>query len=279
MSQKATLRIRFNLNQRTSEVSNHRSWQRAGTEFASVIIREVGLRVAEDRFHQVSREIRKEIAGDVQREINNAATLYCRHVIGRSGQRNNALTLHAATTDTQGPAVFGRWKPLADSTVERKGHARFFLDRGRLKSEIGTADAWAKSFGAIRIEVSRIASNTGRIRTASLYKDQGAKGTHFGVARIKVFALGKINSSMLPELATGRPAYGNYTRDAGLADLIQGDAKFKIGGWNRSGAGAYRPSLEPFLAFALTRSIPAAVLRRVKMRNGDYSAARKSALR
>lgn len=263
MSEKAMLRIRFNLNQRKGTAENTRSFQRAGQQFAAAIVRQVGLRAADDMYRNLVGKIRAEIANDVRQEIQNIAMLYTQWVVGRSGQRDNLITLRAQTTATEAAAKFGTWKPLSNDTIRRKGHASFFEDRGNFRTQMNKASVWEKSFGPISVKVHRTKGNVEHINPETLYKDAGG---HFSVARVSVFALGKITPAMLPELATGKSAYHDYSggRAAGLVDLVDaGDAKLKIGNWGRNRMGAYRPTLEPFLGFVLTRAIPAAVARRI----------------
>jgi hypothetical protein len=271
MSEKATLRIRFSMNQNTGKTVNTLGFQRVGQRFAAAVVREVGLRVAEDQYRKLVGETRREIAREVEQEIQNIARLYARHVPGRGGVRNTSISLQSQTLRDGSPvasgwATFPPWKPLADSTVRRKGHSRFFQDRNNLAATMRKGSVWMESFGPIQVSVSKI--RTQQTDPGNLYKDRGSHSQHFVVGRISVFALSKITPAMLPELAGGVSSGGG--RAAGLVDLISDSkARVKIGGWNRSGQGAYRPSLEPFLAFALTRSIPQAIFTRIKNRGAN----------
>jgi hypothetical protein len=282
MSEKPSLRIRFNLNQRTGAESNAQVLQKAGANFRATVIQKVGLRAAENKYIQLKREIRREIAGDVQREIANIAKLYTRHAVGRPGGRNRVITLRAATTPETGPALFGLWKPLAASTVARKGHSKHFQDSGRLGFIMGVKQVWEEAFGPVVVRISKL-DNSKPIADASLYKDQGDKH-HFKVAEISVAAMGRVTAEMLPELNTNPVQLGRSThngREKGLLNLLDSvdpNLKQRLGNWGRSGKGSYRPTLEPFLAFAIGRAIPQAVFRRIKMRNSDYSGRNKTAL-
>lgn len=290
MSQKATPRLRFVLNHRKKMTGQIQDWQRAKRDFALAVVQEVGLHETEAHYRDYVNHTRRTVAQDIQREIDHAAKLYAKHVIGRAGQRDRTLELTAKTTEETGTARFGPWKPLAKSTTDRKGHSLFFLHGRRasrsftgpvknLRNQVGRGGVWTDTFGPVRVEITRTRADS--IKAADLYKygRRGDVGATFSFAHIKVFAMGRITSSMIPELSLSASqrigvqryemtrkkntlGYPDYNREAGLAAMLPGDAKFKVGGWTRSGKGAYRPSLEPFLAFALTRSIPAAVFRR-----------------
>lgn len=272
MSEKPTFRIRFNLNQRTGAAENSRNVHRAGQQFTSVIIREVGLEASERAYRKLTKTIRSELRQDIEQEIENIARFYTQIVIGRSGVRNRSHTITAQTTETQGAIVFGPWKPLSENTIKRKGHSNFFRDRRGLAAQVNRGAFWTENFGPINIRIDRIRSEgpLGVRPYASGFS--GKDAVHFSVARIKVSALGKITSAMVPELATGRLGYGGYNgRETGLMDLIgDQETRLKLANWGRDKKGAYRPSLEPFLGFVLTRAIPQAVFRRIKDRRGNY---------
>lgn len=275
MSEKATLRIRFNLNQRTGKEENHRQWQRASQQFSSVVINQVGLRLVEEEYRKLVGQIRREIVTDVNKEIVNITKLYTQYAMGRTGVRNRSVNLTARMTPESATASFGDWKPLAAETVRRKGHSNFFRDTGRLKFLMRLPQVWTQAFGPVEVTVTKNSSNNRPIAAESLYKDTGTKGAHFKVANISVKAMGRITSEMLPELLTGKFGNsGHNGRATGLLNLLDAvDPRLKqeLGNWNRSGSGAYRPTLEPFLAFALGRAIPKAVVRRIQQRNGKSS--------
>ena len=272
MAKKATLRIQFNLNQRTGVSKDSEAVHRGLSNFKSIIIHEVGLQTAEIKHAKIKREIRQEIAADVHREVANIAKLYARHVIGRSGIRNRTVNLTASTTSVEGVAVFGKWKPLSSQTVARKGHANFFRERGQLGLIMSDPKVWEHAFGPVQVRVTKLFNSP----KLSPYKKDGE---HFKVASISVSALGRITSGMLPELLSGKLGSTTHRgRSAGLLNLLDAadpSLKFELGNWNRSGSGDYRPSLEPFLAFALTKAIPQAVFQRIRDKGARSSKSRQ----
>ena len=272
MSQKATLRLRFVLNQATGKKDNKQAMQRAGSEFAAVIVRQVGLVAAEERYKELTQSIKAELYRDVQQEVERIAYYYNRYVVGRAGIRDRAITLKGQTTTVREDMKFGKWEPLAKSTVRRKKHSRFFEDKKNLREQTQAGHVWEDAFGPIQIRVVRTKSGLVDLGGARPYRGLGARGrNNFSVARIEVFALGKITAAMLPDLATGVPAQSGYTdqaRRAGMLDMLPGGKnglRYKLANWGRqSGVDApYRPSLEPFLSFVLTRAIPRAVQSRI----------------
>lgn len=264
MSQKAKFNIQFNLNQKVGAAQNRRNFDTAARTFIGTVVRDVGLRVVEERYKALAGQIRHELKTDVEQEVENIARLYIRHIVGRSGVRERSITLKAQTTETQGFAAFPKWEPLHKRTIARKGHSNFFLNKRGLPSQMRAGKFWQESFGPISVRVHRTKSNVTAESAGRLFRDGGSYRAHFSVARIEVFSLGKITPAMLGQ---------GSGRDSGLLDLLPGgrdSVRVKLGGWNKSGNGHYRPSLEPFLSFALTRAIPAAVSRRIETGNGRY---------
>lgn len=277
MAQKPTLHIRFTFNRSTGEQSLTRGAKRSRSlSFAHTVIEEVGIAQANESYNNLKGRVRNQIRASVQAELSHISFLYQRFVIGRQRRRfQGTLTSLAATGyDANGNAVrsglsldrvmepwsdwapgYKRWK------IRHHPPARWFQNTGHL-GQLMRSTSWEEWFGPIRISVERN-------KDKSYVHD--AKGT-FSVGRISVRVFGSITPEMLPALSTGNPATPNPTdgRTSGLIGLIarhNPDAANRLAG--AIGRVPYRESLEPFLAFVLTRSVPSAVFNTVNRIAGD----------
>lgn len=300
LSQKSSLRIRFRLNQQTGSLTKQRTSQRALASFANIIIEEVGLQYSDQSYKQLRASINGPLRADIHKEIQHIARQYEKIIVGMPGKRLNRVTLTSARQDFSSrtgvgsPALqqFGAlreystggtlWAPRKPKYLVQKqrdvGHQRWFEHTGILGLAMSSGKTWEAMFGPIIIRIRRGETQTGNARDikfnlssgetrASDMKFLGTRsGKTFSVATIQVSALGKITAAMIPALLTGKPPIGKPAdgRTTGLIGLVR--AKNAPLAWHIAGGPEvpYRPTLEPFLGFALTRSIPEAVFARIR---------------
>jgi hypothetical protein len=84
----------------------------------------------------------------------------------------------------------------------------------------------------------------------------GRPTTKIGVGTVRVSVLSRISEDMLSDPGTRQPSAWN----TGLFGYLQEDMERKL----LNPSGFYRPFLEHFLSFYLTRAIPNAVFRRLE---------------
>jgi hypothetical protein len=127
-----------------------------------------------------------------------------------------------------------------------------------LGDEMKNDASWYSFFGPLRIRLVREKDKV-------LRRDGSG---HFAVGRIEVRAFGNLTPSMLPALSTGNPRdiEAGDGRSNGLINLVHRKNP-KIGhhlAGGRSRNVPYRPTVEPFLSFVLTRSVPTAVFSQLR---------------
>lgn len=286
------MRIRFSFNQQ-----NKTGVEQATRSTAATIVEELTFNAAEEDFKAVKEVIAKSFRTDAQRELGWMATLFRRHITGApgSGKGPKGDFTYAISDDGDAPfsnddAYFGigdslpenGWADRTESYLrykKKRGWSQaWFKASGSLQPSIN-ADFFSSSFGGIRITIKRNLKAKPSLQGRRLRTNfvSAHDRIHLNIATIRVFALEKVTPGMLPALASGRPDTTNNGdgRTNGLLSLVAAggneEAALKLGGRRST---PYRPTLEPFLAFYLTRSIPHAVGTRI---NEGLKAARSSA--
>jgi hypothetical protein len=282
MSNKPRLLIRFSLNRKSGGQSAER-FRSQGRSFAHTVVTEVGEIAADKSYNDMKTKLRNDIHDVVFRELEHLAILYSKFIIGRerlnfqgkltTTSNNGESDIRGNPTPTQssGMSVLGgRWAPRKKRYLRDKerrfGHTRWFEGAGRLREAIKTS-AWTSWFGPIQTKVFREKEK----------RDIGNGKMRFAVAKLEVRVFGSITPSMLPALMSGNPSdIGTADgRSSGLIGLVHkkepGTAYHLAGGRSRN--VPYRPTLEPFLAFAITRSVPTAVFEKLKGVTGARSSA------
>ena len=147
-----------------------------------------------------------------------------------------------------------------------------------MKSQMMSGQNWIKMFGPISVQVKRQRSySASDTASANARRDimtnlnrkplalPGGDVVRLGVARIEVRALGRITPGSL-----SRPSKKSHM--IGLVMKHDEELAHRL-----AGRGPYRPTLEPFLEFVLTRAVPGAVLKRIELgleKRGKQSAGR-----
>jgi hypothetical protein len=284
---KTTLRIRFSLS-RTAGAKPQTEFKRGADRFATTVVRQVGTEYAKGEFFELKDKIQSQIAVAVQREIANMVQQYKRFIVGKTqtagrgtlttATRGSGFTIggnRTAADSVSLSSALPKWADRKPDYLRRKqrdiGHKRWFEYSGYLGAQM-TPEAWEEFFGPIRVSVQPIQSrdvgegplvDTGtRFRTG----DASGKTQRFGVANISVSVFGKLTPAMLPALANGDMS-GSLLGDGrrnGLLGLIGGtnpELAYHLG--SNPAYTPYRPGLEPFLAFVVTRAAPAQIFNRL----------------
>lgn len=260
-----------------------------GPRSARIIARDVAIEAAEDAWQTIERSIKAKILKDANREVSAVAQQYRQLIIGATGARQGV----SGTIKGAAQTAFGSerapeqrfqldWDARSVNYLRRKfkdkGHLRWFEYGGGLKGGVrnpvnqqlqnamGKASTWLRAFGPIGIRVTR--------RSQSLKEsgfrnnlDTGVRGgggvIRLSVATVTVTAFGRITPTMLPAMSPGGISAGAPDgRDTGLIGLFPASIAYRLGGSREH--VPYRPTLEPFLGFFLTRSLPNAVMRRLQ---------------
>jgi len=283
---KSFVRLRFSFG--ASEVKGRQRYENT----AAYIAGKVAIAYADDVWEKAKATLADRIQQDVERELVHTAYLFRRHINGLGGSRSGVLT--SAVGGAQPLALSSAlppWAPRGAVYLERKAAAgagkRWFnntgwrarrgqsaeypRDPGRLVQEINSG-LFERAYGPIKVTIVR--NNRTTPNDAAGFIALGKKkDMHVQVASIRVSALRRINPGILPTLRTGNfsgvenPAIPRMIYSSGVpfaAQIAQRLGPTSRGRYVPGGTGVYRPTLEPFIGYFLTRSIPAAVGARIK---------------
>lgn len=246
---------------------------------------------ADDMWETAKATLGERIRMDVERELVHTAYLFRRHITQLGGSRSGVLT--SAVGGAQPLALSSAlppWAPRNAVYLERKSAAgvgkRWFnntgwkqrrgqsaeypRDPGRLVQEINSG-LFERAYGPIKVSIVR--NNKALPKDANGFVELGKKRhMNIQVASVRVSALGRITPGVLPTLRTGNfsgvenPAIPRMIYSSGVpyaAQIAERLGPTSRGRYAPGQTGVYRPTLEPFLGYFLTRSIPAAVGKRI----------------
>lgn len=244
---------------------------------------EIALKYADGQYDVIKQRLEQGVKHDVERELTRMASLYRRHIVGANGARNKPAGVLRSVIGGAEPltlsSVLPAWAPRDATYLTRKfaetGNKSWFDNRGwddhgkgwpsqsGLLFKESRAPVWEKMFGpiSVRFQKNNIAQNA-----RSTFNTGGSDHVRSQIGTLRVYALGKLTPDMLPGLAGLRVGMASDSGNDGLMGLVkQHDPQLAYRLGQRSTiTNRYRPTLEPFLGFFLTRSIPAAVARRIK---------------
>ena len=238
------------------------------------------MQYAEDSWNEAKDTLRVRIEEDVRAELVNLSRMFRQFIIGAPGSRTApGGTLTTLAKGDQRPQVslssmLPAWTPRSDQYMERKrdegiGIGWFdntgwisssgypdspgFLRQTFAGSNGGMrrgSDVWEDIFGPVKVRIVRQNNATPEMDLRT-----GKKSVRMQVARISVAAMGRVDNSMLNAYRSNNPRL--------TAVLNDYDPRLAV----RLGVmrnGVYRPTLEPFLDFFLTRALPHTVNERIR---------------
>lgn len=294
------VRIRFVVGK---SAGGERSAAERSRSFASAIARDVAIRASDDAFREVKKAIAASFQRDAKRELTYLMSLYRRHIVGAGATRAQPsgmlrYALEASDTDVgfddENYAIadsLPAWAPRSPAYLRRKRRQGWsqgwWSARGDLSRGL-TADVLLQAYGPIRVSVIRDTRETERVALPGLpgrfagdrLRTNTEADTHIklNVATIRVYAMQQITPSMLPALATGVPDTMNSDSPSRgrrfLAPLyaVNPDIYYRLSQTSYN-THRYRPTLEPFLAWYLTRAIPNALA--LRLQEGALASTRK----
>ena len=296
---RSAIRVRFVFNQRSGTAAQT-SRQQLGKDFATSLANDLIFRAAEQEYEEIRKRIQTSFAADAKRELAHLTALYRRHIIGAGKTKSRPAGMlgyalgpsDTGVGDDDGEISIAEslpsWAPRSSKYMKEKKRnnwgAQWFSARGALAKNM-KADTLLAAFGPIRVTIKRnlktsaiALGNVGTKKGGSIYDKEenqtgvfNAGGTgRLNVATVRVFALTNITPAMLPALRNGDPATpisdkGNPGLWQLMRDNISPAFASSVSGFSSRETGRrYRPTLEPFLAFYLTRSIPNALALRLQ---------------
>lgn len=163
----------------------------------------------------------------------------------------------------------GPWPARSPSYLARKkrevGHTKWFQTTGQLRKQLREPNTYTNAYGPVRVSFKKTSISQptpGQSVTRMSSGVAGAADRRVVLGNLKVSVLGRITEDMLANPGERQPSPWM----TGLFGSLNDDLEKKL--LNRE--DAYRPFLEVFLSFYLTRAVPNAVFRRIeeKMRVG-----------
>ena len=263
---------------------------------ARFIADRVALAYAQENWNDAKQELIQQITADLRAELVHMSSLFRRFIVGAPGTKsspNGTLTTVAkggGQPSAQLASMLPAWSPRNPDymaakrarsggiswfdnskwTNSGKQDRRFASRRpltgsygggegGYLKSAfkpdtLGGQTIWEEMFGNIGVRI---------VRNNKAFQDQGSislpseRGSHIKkqLATIYVTALGRIDLDMLS---------GFRSENLKLSRLVYAHDPLLGMRLGRMNNGVYRPTLEPFLDFFLTRALPHAVSERIR---------------
>lgn len=291
MAKKSALRIRFVFNAQGGKNAGVQSRQRFVNNFAQQVVENVAFRYSDEVYGEMTNRFEEQFVADARKELVHLTALFRQHITGSSPTNTpgGSLTTVAGLNADSLPIKHSipRWQPRGRAYLRYKnrktGNMNWWDARGLsgkkdakysgLKKNT-RVDTWIKMFGPIRATFSRSssASALANVPGSAAPKNFHVADGHFrlAVGTLRVYALTSITPQMLPALTTGDPRTMNPATRAGnpgLMDLVRGvdeQMYYRLDRRSSAASGSiYRPTLEPFLAYYLTRSIPAAITNRL----------------
>lgn len=283
----SNLRIRFVFNHHTKTSSVGKGGSKGVENFSRYIVRQVAFAYSDGLYKKLQRDISRRIKGDIDKELAHMAKLFMSNVVGISGYNRgptgNMTSLAPKTpgfTQSVSSAtnIFGGWAKRSPKYLRWRGRndyssggnpSWFRRNSPSVLDKLRAAGTWTGAYGGFVVGVHR--------HTTFNYNDTGARafdnarlgGTKggagkVGVATIRVDAMSRITPAMLPAVGGGAlNDFGANPRRSGLLlKLGQGVAN-RLGGDPQGNRVPFRPTIQPFLGFFLTRQLPNAVLGRV----------------
>lgn len=228
---------------------------------------------------QQLREMGRKIDQFVVGIPNNAATTLTRNnrYGGRSAIRSmtgppGSLSLTGVRSQAfrgvnMGPFTLvsgtGPWPSRNPNYLARKkrkvGHTKWFQTTGQLRKQLREPSTYTNAYGPVRVSFKKnqlVDAKAGDVVTRMSSGVAGKADRRIVIGELKVSVLGRITEDMLADPGGRQPSPWM----TGLFGSLDDDLEKKL--LNRQ--DAYRPFLEVFLSFYLTRSIPNAIFRRLE---------------
>jgi len=180
-------------------------------------------------------------------------------IVGNTSQAMQGLTSPVKLSTGTGYWPARNYKYLQKR--KKMGGGNWFKVTGELKSYLTNAGAYTQAYGPIKVKYTKAPKGTplpqGKMPVTKMGVGVGGRrSTDITFGNVEVSALGSITSDMINSPDRMQPKAWS----TGLFESFPDKIERKL--LNRE--EAYRPFLEQFLAFYMTRAIPNAVFRRIE---------------
>ena len=253
-------------------------------EMFNTIVEDVALNAADRTYQSAKASLEASVQVEIQKELTQMARMVGRFLVqpekafGPSGQ----ITSAAKEMATQSRALYGRqnitytdigayganWGARGGEYLKRKKAAGFsgdwWLKTGTLRRQL-SSQATYQQLGPIRVSFVKGVNNL-KDAKQTISGRKGNLSANYSVGTLNVSVMERLTLDMLGNALNG----GNRGK---LIPSLFSDKKL-AGKLLRRGKEGYRPVLEPFLSYYLTRAIPNAVFLRTEKLISNTSVAR-----
>jgi hypothetical protein len=274
----STLRIRFTFNQQKGTRFVGQGGTKKFENFSRVLVQQLAFEYSDEYYDLLKTHIESQVKVDIQRELDNMARLFMLHVVGIAGRnRGPTGTLKTVSpkaglmagipTQASLKSLAGDWPRRSPDYINWRlrhgGTDEWFHRQGHVLSALGSSKTWSAAFGGIAVSLSRHTKNSIRNLNLIQHNLPVGKKERTGIATLRVVAMNHITPGMLPALGgAGLGDYGSSPRKSGLLKMLGDPIAWRLGG--NPITVPFRPTIQPFLGFFLTRAMPNAVARRIE---------------
>lgn len=237
----------------------------------SMAIQNVAFKSARNRQRNLKANIHRDFAPVVERQLQKMAADVARLGVGMGNTRNppsGALSITGKvskyTLDSSPMSISsmtGTWairtKAYMKAKFKRYRTRKWFKSTGRLQDQLGKVGTYRSAYGPMSIKFIP-QSLSGKGRVSNLGKSPGGQSENIIIGRLEVSPLRRLRLSDLPAL--GQQAAYKKSLLSPLADSVE---RKLTGDKNK-----YRPVIEPFLTYYMTRKIPNAVFLKLEQSLG-----------
>jgi hypothetical protein len=277
----SSFRIRFRFNHLKGGSTTSELRPRGFENFARVIVEDFAVSYGDKMFDLLKRTVQERMQADIERELDHMAQLFMTHVIGIAG-RNRGPTGTLSTVAPESDAMKGMpglngtfvrsltgdWPRREPSYMQARKWAgdAWFQRTGAVLGGLRSPKAWTGAFGGITVSVNRHTSlNRKDLGSTKLVATNYSRNTDtkIAIATIRVQAMTRITPGMLPALGGGGLGdFGSNPRGSGLLAMLGERAAWRLGGNPQT--VPFRPTIQPFIGYFLTRAMPNAVFKRIE---------------
>jgi hypothetical protein len=278
----SSYRIRFRFNQQAGgKATFGRGGTRGFENFARAIVQDVAFETGNEMFELIRTSVQQRMQTDIQRELNHMAQMFMGGVVGipgrNRGPRGTLTTVAPESEAMKGipqlngtfvKGLTGDWPRREPSYMQSRKWAgdAWFQRTGSVLAPLASGKTWTSAFGGISISVARHTTlerkDAGSTKLVQTGYGSG-KDARISICTIRVQAMNRITPSMLPALGGGSLGdFGGNPRASGLLNMLGERAAWRLGG--NPHTVPFRPTIQPFLGYFLTRSMPNAVFKRIE---------------
>jgi hypothetical protein len=240
-----------------------------GKGLANYVIQDIAFKAGERQRLNLSKNLRRDFAPIVERELSKMARQVATLALGLSGSTNAptgslkidgqiSKAMRANSSPMNISSVTGAWKERSKAYLKWKTKTyktrKWFKNTGQLQSELKNTAAYHQAYGPMGVKF--IPARGTQPTLSSLGRSRGRLSNFIVTGRLEVTVFRRLGLNDLPKI--GEQATYSKKRLSGFADSIEK----KLTGPDPK--KAYRPIVEPFLTYYMNRRIPNAIFRKVE---------------